>query len=155
MPLAGLAVAVVASAADGRNPDSPHPAAAIYIDRRANQEQVDALAAIVTERFGNRVSGPFAPPKLASVRVERGAESNQLIVDGVADLRGRPIIGEYKHPVSLQHGPGMTFSFLFVGRGAGGQVADAQTDVRFDGDGRGLLYGKFDLSAGGPPRRSR
>lgn len=153
-PLSGLSVAVVGTAAEGRGTNEKQPIAAIYVDKRANPAQVEALAALVAEKFGDRLGGPLPAPRPAMIRVERNGELVGIGIEGVADLRARPILGLFHRAVSLQHAPGAAFPFLSVARGTGGQVSDSGVGVRFDAEGKSVFYGKFDMASGtAPPKR--
>jgi hypothetical protein len=149
--LGSLAVAIVGAPGAGR--DDPGRGA-IYVDRRANPAQVEALARAVLERFGERIGGAVAAPKPALLHVERSADAVAIGIEGVAELKARPLTGAFHRLVQLQHAPGMVFPVLFVAQGTGGKVSDPTTGVRFDGEGRAVLYGKFDMG-GGPPRKTR
>ncbi len=150
VPLGGLALAVVGAPPEGGRgrpgSESQRPIAAIYVDSRANPAQVEALVAIAQERFGMRLNGPVAGPRPAGIHVERSTEVVAIAIEGVAEVRGRPLIGGFHRLVQLQYAPGSPFPVLFLARVAHGQVADGISGARFEVDGRSMLYGKFDVS---------
>jgi hypothetical protein len=147
VPLGGLALAIVAAAPGARGPqEAAKPSAALYVDPRATPTQAEALTAIAHEKFAARVPGPFPSPKPAAMTVDRSTEVVSITVEGVASVRGKPLLGGFHRFVQIQNGPGMTFPVLFLARGAVGQVADPFTGVRFEAEGRSVLFGKFDVS---------
>lgn len=154
-PLGGRAVALVASPAGAaRGAEEKTPAVSVFVDPRCTPQQVVALVALATDRFGQRFATPLPAARAAEIRLERTSEVLGLEVEGVAAIRGRPLFGGYHRLVQIQNAPAAPFSVLFLGRGTGGQIADAATGVRFDAEGRSMLYGKFDF-ASGPPGRGR
>ncbi len=87
-----------------------------------------------------------------TVRVERSLEALNLTIEGVAALKARPIMGGYGRAVQISNAPGSILPFPMLGRGTGGQIVDVTAGVRFDADGKSVLYGKFDF---GTPRVRR
>ena len=153
-PLAGLEVAVVGTAAEGRSTSEKQPIAAIFVDRRANPAQAEALAALIAEKFSERLGGPLPAPKPIALRVERNGEVVGILIDGIADLRARPLLGLYHRPVTLEHAPGVPFSNPSLARGIGGQITDPALGLRFDAAAKCVFYGKFDMTSGPvPPKR--
>ena len=72
----------------------------------------------------------------------------RLAVEQVCDLKARPIMSGFGRPVAIEFAPGSLLHYARLGRGTGGQIQDAPTGVRFDGEGRSVLHGPFDFGPG-------
>jgi hypothetical protein len=143
--LAGIGAALVAPAPGDEGGRGSAPV--LYVDRSATPAQAEALRAALGERLAARAGvASLPPPRAAAVRLGRTSEALTLEIDGVAQVRARPIHGGFRQPVQLSHAPGATIPFPCLARGVAGQVADAAARVRFDALGRSVLYGKFDFA---------
>ncbi len=142
--LGGLFAAIVAPRASQAS-EKPTPGPILYMDPAATPAQSEALRAFLSDQFAVRAGGPFGPPRVARIEVVRNTEALSVSIEGVADLRARPIYGPFRRGVQLENAPGTFLPFPMLGRGTAGQLVDATAGIRFDGEGRSVLYGKFDF----------
>ncbi|HVY62657.1 MAG TPA: DUF1326 domain-containing protein [Planctomycetota bacterium] len=142
--LGGIAAALVVAGPAGGKGESPPT---LYVDRSANEAQAEAIRAILNERFAGAMGAPLGPPRSVGVRVTKSSETISVAIDGVADLRGRPLIGNFHRPIQVANS-GSVIAYPSIGRGTAGQVVDPASGVRFDAEGHCVLYGKFDFGGG-------
>lgn len=144
--LGGLYAAIVApsqATIDARSASGP----VLYMDPAATPLQSAALREFLAEQFASRAGGTLGPPRVAPIHVNRTSETLTVSIEGVADLRARPIVGVYRRSVQLENATGTFLPFPAIGRGIGGQVADSNSGVRFDAAGKSVFHGKFDFGA--------
>jgi len=151
--LSGVTVALVvpdAASASAKPPATP----AFFVDAAASPAQSEALRLLLQERFGARLGVTSLPPaKAAAVSLTRSNESVAISIEGVADLRARPLTGAFRRPVQIENAPGAPIAYPCLGRGVAGQVSEpAVSRLRFDAAGRSFLFGKFDY---GPAKGKR
>jgi hypothetical protein len=144
--LNGLTAAIVSPAPAAH--EGKEAAPVLYVEKAANEEQREAIRAALNERLGSRLAGPLGPPRVATIHVRRTSEEVALGIEGMGELRARPVYGAYHRSVMLSNA-GSAIAFPNVARGVGGQLVDATAGVQLGAEGRSALYGKFDF---GPPK---
>lgn len=146
--LAGVTVAIVAPDPGGNIAGKAGAAPVLYVDRAASATQVEAIRALLAERFAMRYGlTPTTPARAAKVTIGKSSEEVTLNVDGVGDLRGRPITNGYRRMVQIENPPNAVGGYPNLARGIAGQFADPTAHVTINAEGKSVLFGKFDFGA--------